>query len=218
MFIDREAREIMHLVASVCPSVRLGVLRAHYTPLQRYMGYLCTRKAQYAPLRRNMHHGAQGRLYFLKNSGDADDFLFWWFIENTHKICPSGKCPCGSHWHTRRNMHHQGAICTMVHKGDYIFWKIQGTLMIFCFGGSPDVMWRHGVTWWRHFYVKIVFFALFCRFHPKCTGTCEIWICEWKAGMDGSMTQLRHEATWRYDVIFLKKSRFLHFFRLDHPW
>ncbi len=31
------------------------------------MGYLCTRKAQYAPPRRNMHHGAQGRLYFLKN-------------------------------------------------------------------------------------------------------------------------------------------------------
>ncbi len=31
-----------------------------------------------------------------------------------------------------RNMHHQGAICTMMHKGDYIFWKIQGTLMIFC--------------------------------------------------------------------------------------
>ncbi len=24
----------------------------------------------------------------------------------------------------------------MVHKGDYIFWKIKGTLMIFCFGGS----------------------------------------------------------------------------------
>ncbi len=35
-----------------------------------------------------------------------------------------------------RNMHHQGAICTMVHKGDHIFLKIQGTLMIFCFGGS----------------------------------------------------------------------------------
>ncbi len=33
-------------------------------------------------------------------------------------------------------MHHQGVICTMVHKGDYIFLKIQGTLMIFCFGGS----------------------------------------------------------------------------------
>ncbi len=47
---------------SVCPSVYLGVPRAHYTPLQRYMGYLCTRKAQYAPSRRNMHHGAQGRL------------------------------------------------------------------------------------------------------------------------------------------------------------
>ena len=24
----------------------------------------------------------------------------------------------------RRNMHHQGAICTMVHKGDYVFFKI----------------------------------------------------------------------------------------------
>ncbi len=33
-------------------------------------------------------------------------------------------------------MHHQGVICTRVHKGDYVFWKIQGTLMIFCFGGS----------------------------------------------------------------------------------
>ncbi len=66
----------MHLVASVCPSVCLGVPRAHYTPLQRYMGYLCTRKAQYAPSRRNMHHGAQGRLCFLKNSGDADEFLY----------------------------------------------------------------------------------------------------------------------------------------------
>ncbi len=82
---------------SVCLSVCLGVPRAHYTPLQRYMGYLCTRKAQYAPLRRNMHHGAQGRLCFLKNSGDPDDFLFWWFTENIHKMCPSGKCPCGSH-------------------------------------------------------------------------------------------------------------------------
>ncbi len=97
----------------VCLSVCLGVLRAHYTPLQRYMGYLCTRKAQYAPLRRNMHYGAQGRLCFLKNSGDPDDFLFWWFTKNTHKW---GTCaPSG------RNMHHQGAICTMVHKGDYIF-------------------------------------------------------------------------------------------------
>ncbi len=50
----------MHHFASVCLSVCLGVPRAHYTPLQRYMAYLCTRKAQYAPLRRNMHHGAQG--------------------------------------------------------------------------------------------------------------------------------------------------------------
>ncbi len=36
----------------------------------------------------------------------------------------------------RRNMHHQGAICTMVHKGDYVFCNIKGTLRIFCFGGS----------------------------------------------------------------------------------
>ncbi len=44
-----------------------------YTTTPVY-GYLCTRKAQYAPLRRNMHHGAQGRLCFLKNSGDAADY------------------------------------------------------------------------------------------------------------------------------------------------
>ncbi len=53
-------------LGSVRPFVCLGVPRA---PLHRYLGYLCTRKAQYAPLRRNMHHGAQGRLCFLKNSG-----------------------------------------------------------------------------------------------------------------------------------------------------
>ncbi len=112
------------VLRSVCRFACLGVPRAHYTPLQRYMGYLCTRKAQYAPSRHNMHHGAQGRLCFLKNSGDPDDFLFWWFTENIRGTCaPSG-----------RNMHHQGAMCTMVHKGDYIFCKIQGTLMIFCFG------------------------------------------------------------------------------------
>ncbi len=32
----------MHRFLSVCLSVWLGVLRAHYTPLQRYMGYLWT--------------------------------------------------------------------------------------------------------------------------------------------------------------------------------
>ncbi len=49
LIIDREAREIMYLVASVRPSaclsvrpcVCVGVPRAHYTPLQRYMGYVC---------------------------------------------------------------------------------------------------------------------------------------------------------------------------------
>ncbi len=59
---------------SVCLSVCLGVLRVHYTPLQRNMGYLCTRKAQYAPLRHNMHHGAQGRLMFFENFRGP-----WWF-------------------------------------------------------------------------------------------------------------------------------------------
>ncbi len=32
-------------------------------------GALCTIRPQYAPPSRNVHHGAQGRLYFLKNSG-----------------------------------------------------------------------------------------------------------------------------------------------------
>ncbi len=83
-------------IVHVCVCVCVGLLRAHYAPLQWYLGYLCTSRAQYAPPRRYMHHGAQGRLYFLKNSGDPDDFLFWWFTENIHKICLSGKCPCGS--------------------------------------------------------------------------------------------------------------------------
>ncbi len=54
-----------NIFGSVRLCVCVGLLRVH-TPLQRYMGYLCTRKAQYAPPRRNMHHGAQGRLCFLK--------------------------------------------------------------------------------------------------------------------------------------------------------
>ncbi len=33
-----------------------------------------------------------------------------------------GTCAPGRH-----NMHHQAAMCTMVHKGDYIFLKIQGS-------------------------------------------------------------------------------------------
>ncbi len=47
----------------------------------------------------------------------------------------------------RRNMHHQGAICTMVHKGDYVFWKLQGTLMIFCFGGWLKTHKEHTSAW-----------------------------------------------------------------------
>ncbi len=94
---------------SVCQSACLLVclhLDPQRHPLQRYMGYLCTRKAQYAPSGRNMHHGAQGRL------------------------CIWGTCaPSGC------NMHHQGAMCTMGHKGDYIFWKITLCTTTMVYGG-----------------------------------------------------------------------------------
>ncbi len=59
-----DVMDVIVLTLCVC----VGLLRVHYTPLQWYMGYLCTRKAQYAPSGRNMHHGAQGRLCFLKGS------------------------------------------------------------------------------------------------------------------------------------------------------
>ncbi len=55
--------------------------------------------------------------------------VIWWVSTSVDTIW--GTCaPSG------RNMHHQAAMCTMVHKGDYIFWKIQGSLIIFRFGGS----------------------------------------------------------------------------------
>ncbi len=38
-----------------------------YGVLVHHQGAICTTKAQY--------HGAQGRLYFLKNSGDPDDLF-----------------------------------------------------------------------------------------------------------------------------------------------
>ncbi len=37
------------LCIAFCLSICLCLLRLHYAPLQWYMGYLCTRKAQYAP-------------------------------------------------------------------------------------------------------------------------------------------------------------------------
>ncbi len=67
------ATGVIVLTSCVCVCVCVGLLRVHYTPLW-YMGYLCTRKAQYAPPRRNMLHGAQGRLCFLKISGDLHVF------------------------------------------------------------------------------------------------------------------------------------------------
>ncbi len=39
-----------------------------------------------------------------------------------------GTCAPGGH-----NMYHQGAKCTMVHKGDYIFWKILCLSVYICF-------------------------------------------------------------------------------------
>ncbi len=62
------AEEVIFSVVSVCLCVCVCLLRLHYVPLQWYMGYLCTIRALYAPPRRNMQHGAQGRPYFLKNS------------------------------------------------------------------------------------------------------------------------------------------------------
>ncbi len=35
--------------------------------------------------------------------------------------------PCSPSLASGLNMHHQAAMCTMVHKGEYIFWKIQGS-------------------------------------------------------------------------------------------
>ncbi len=145
------------------------LLRLHYAPLQRYMGYLCTRKAQYAPLRRNIHHGAQGRLYFLKNSGDPDDFLFWWFTENTHNMCLSGKCPCGSHWHTRHTrpsrcclVHHQAAICTT--KPQCAPWCTRETIFFEKFR-SPKVL--EAQLRWYHWDEPIVALWNSSRFFRK---------------------------------------------------
>ena len=135
---------------SVCLSVCLCLLRLHYAPLQWYMGYLCTSRAQYAPPRRNMHHGAQGRLYFLKNSGDPDDFLFWWFTENTHKICPSGKCPCGSHWHTR---HTRPSRCCPLHVFEWVTWLIYRFTSIWM-GHTVTIIFRFTSIF--HTYEKLV--------------------------------------------------------------
>ena len=40
--------------------------------------------------------------------------------------------------------------------------------------------------------VLCAFFAVLTLSGPE---ACEIWIGEWKAGMDGSMTQLHHDVT-----------------------
>ncbi len=55
----------------------------------------------------------------------------------------------------RRNMHHSGAIWTTVHKGDYVFWKIQGTLMIWLIYRFTSI-WR--VTLLQLFLGSQVFF------------------------------------------------------------
>ena len=162
----------MFLVPSVRLSVCLGVPRAHYTPLQRYMGYLCTRKAQYAPLRRNMHHGAQGRLCFLKNSGDPDDFLFWWFTENTHKMCVSGKCPCGSHWHTRHTRPSRCCPLHIVHRAQHELkvhnerpYSLCGMLGSHVFEWVTWLIYRFTSIWTGHTVTIIFGFTMnFCTY------------------------------------------------------
>ncbi len=57
---------------SVCVCLQVWVYPGHI--IHHYAGIWAT----CAPGRRNMHHGAQGGLCFLKNSGDPDDFLFWY--------------------------------------------------------------------------------------------------------------------------------------------
>ncbi len=91
----------------------------------RVYGGLVHHQAQYAPPKRNVHHGAQGRLYFLKNSGFPDNFSFWWFTENTHKICVSGKCMCGSDWHIIHTLSSRCCPLHIVHRAQYdlIGWQ-----------------------------------------------------------------------------------------------
>ncbi len=65
-------RRNMHHSGAMCTTVHKRdyvFWKIHYAPLQWYMGALFTIRPQYAPPSRNVHHGAQGRLYFLKNSG-----------------------------------------------------------------------------------------------------------------------------------------------------
>ncbi len=87
-------------IGPVCVSVCLGLLRAHYTPLQPYMGYLCTRKAQYAPPRRNMHYGAQGRRHvssWCQVTSRYDvltSFDNFWARILTRRTCRRRACQC----------------------------------------------------------------------------------------------------------------------------
>ncbi len=91
-------------ILSLCEGVsgRCGFTQAPLCTTTMVYGGLVHHQAQYAPPKRNVHHGAQGRLYFFKNSGCPDNFLFWWFTEYA-----SPKC----------NVHH-GA------QGRLYFWKI----------------------------------------------------------------------------------------------
>ncbi len=81
----------------------------HYAPLQWYMGALWTIMPQYAPPSRNVHHGAQGRLYFLKNTGfewvtckQTDRF----FLRKTYVTCASMVYNSMQKWCTMRPMVH----------------------------------------------------------------------------------------------------------------
>ncbi len=91
IFIDREAREIMHLVASVCPFVCVGLRNRPCAPFQWYMGAFCT-------IGHNMHH--QNAMYTMVHKGD------YIFFKNSG--CPD------NFWVPRQPtiVHHQAAMCT----------------------------------------------------------------------------------------------------------
>ncbi len=62
-------------VQPVCLSVCLGLLRLHYAPLQWYMGYMCTIRAQYAPW------CTRETIFFEKFRGP-----WWFFVSYVWKI------------------------------------------------------------------------------------------------------------------------------------
>ncbi len=64
-------RQVKFFCLCVC-----GFTQAPLCTTTMVYGAMCTIWLRYAPPRCNVHHGAQGRLYFLENSGCPDEFLY----------------------------------------------------------------------------------------------------------------------------------------------